>query len=54
MQIAHRIIGPDRPPLVIAKTGINHGDDLDVARHMVMRAARAVTKNTQSKLSDLA
>jgi N-acetylneuraminate synthase len=41
MQIAHRKIGPDQPPLVIAEIGINHGGDLDVARHMVTLAARS-------------
>ena len=39
MQIAHRDIGPEQPPLIIAEIGINHGGDLDVARAMV-RAAR--------------
>ena len=41
MQIAHRKIGPAEPPLVIAEIGINHGGDLDVARHMVTLAAKA-------------
>lgn len=41
MQIADRKIGPAEPPLVIAEIGINHGGDLDVARHMVTQAARA-------------
>ncbi len=41
MQIADRKIGPDHPPLVIAEIGINHGGDLDVARHMVDLAAGA-------------
>ncbi|MEO9825101.1 MAG: N-acetylneuraminate synthase family protein [Paracoccaceae bacterium] len=41
MQIAHRLIGPTEPPLVIAEIGINHGGDLDVARHMVTLAAKA-------------
>jgi len=41
MQIAHRKIGPDQPPLVIAEIGINHGGDLDTARHMVTLAAKA-------------
>lgn len=41
MQIAHRTVGPEHPPLVIAEIGINHGGDLDVARHMVTLAARA-------------
>lgn len=41
MQIAHRLIGPSEPPLVIAEIGINHGGDLDVARHMVTLAAKA-------------
>lgn len=41
MQIAHRKVGPDQPPLVIAEIGINHGGDLDAARHMVTLAAKA-------------
>ena len=41
MQIAHRKIGPAEPPLVIAEIGINHGGDLDTARHMVTLAAKA-------------
>ena len=41
MQIADRKIGPEHPPLVIAEIGINHGGDLDIARHMVDLAARA-------------
>lgn len=41
MQIAHRKIGPDEPPLVIAEIGINHGGDLKVARHMVTQIAQS-------------
>ncbi len=41
MQIAHRKIGPAEPPLVIAEIGINHGGDLDLARHMVTLAAQS-------------
>ena len=41
MQIAHRKIGPDEPPLVIAEIGINHGGDLNVARHMVTQIAQS-------------
>ena len=41
MKIAHREIGPDHPPLVIAEIGINHGGDLDVAKHMVHLAAQS-------------
>jgi len=41
MQIAHRQIGPDHPPLVIAEIGINHGGDLAVAKEMVRLAAGA-------------
>jgi N-acetylneuraminate synthase len=41
MQIAHRSIGPDHPPLVIAEIGINHGGDLEVAKTMVRHAAHA-------------
>lgn len=41
MKIGHRQVGPEHPPLVIAEIGINHGGDLDVARHMVTLAAQA-------------
>lgn len=41
MQIAHRKIGPDQPPLVIAEIGINHGGSLEVAKEMVRLAAGA-------------
>ena len=39
MKIAHREIGPNHPPLVIAEIGINHGGDLAVAKDMVRLAA---------------
>lgn len=35
MKIAHREIGPEHPPLVIAEIGINHGGDLATAIGMV-------------------
>jgi sialic acid synthase SpsE len=41
MKIAHREIGPEQPPLVIAEIGINHGGDLAVAKEMVRLAAQA-------------
>ncbi len=41
MKIAHRDIGPDSPPLVIAEIGINHGGDLDAAKDMVRLAAQS-------------
>ena len=41
MQIAHRRIGPDAPPLLIAEIGINHGGDLDLAKAMVSAARDA-------------
>ena len=41
MKIAHREIGPDHPPLVIAEIGINHGGDLEVAKNMVRLAAQS-------------
>lgn len=39
MRIAHREIGPEHPPLVVAEIGINHGGSLDVAKAMVDAAA---------------
>ena len=41
MQIAHREISPENPPLVIAEIGINHGGSLPVAMDMVRLAAAA-------------
>lgn len=41
MQIAHRSIGPDFPPLVVAEIGINHGGSLKVAKGMVLAAAQS-------------
>ena len=41
MKIAHREIGPNHPPLVIAEIGINHGGSLPVAMEMVRLAAAA-------------
>ena len=41
MKIAHREIGPNHPPLVIAEIGINHGGSLAVAKDMVRLAAGA-------------
>ena len=41
MQIEHRIIGPDQPPLVIAEIGINHEGSLQTAFEMVDAAAHA-------------
>ena len=39
--IANRKIGREEPPLIIAEIGINHGGDLDLARHMVTLAAKS-------------
>lgn len=41
MKLAHRKIGPDHPPLVIAEIGINHGGSLQVAKDMVRMARDA-------------
>ena len=41
MKIAHRDIGPQQPPLIIAEIGINHGGDLEVAKNMVLLAAQS-------------
>lgn len=41
MKIAHREIGPQHPPLVIAEIGINHGGSLEVAKAMVSAAHKA-------------
>jgi N-acetylneuraminate synthase len=35
MKISNRNIGPNKPPLIIAEIGINHGDDLNVAKNKV-------------------
>jgi sialic acid synthase SpsE len=39
--IAHRRVGPQHVPLVVAELGINHGGSLHTAREMVDAAARA-------------
>lgn len=39
--IAHRRVGPEHVPLVVAELGINHGGSLPIAREMVDAAARA-------------
>ncbi len=41
MKIGNREISANHPPLVIAEIGINHGGDLEVAKHMVRLAAAA-------------
>jgi N-acetylneuraminate synthase len=41
MKIAHREVSASHPPLVIAEIGINHGGDLEVAKHMVRCAHQA-------------
>lgn len=41
MKIGSRQIGPAHPPFVIADIGINHGGSLDVAKDMVLSAARS-------------
>lgn len=40
-QIAHRSVGPNEPPLVIAEIGINHSGSLEIAMEMVDSAKRA-------------
>ena len=41
MQIAHRIIGRDAPPLVIAEMSGNHNQSLDRALTITEAAAKA-------------
>ena len=41
MQIAHRSIGPDAPPFVIAEMSGNHNQSLDRALSIVEAAAQA-------------
>lgn len=41
MKIRNRQIGPCHPPLVIAEIGINHGGSLEVAKAMVLAAAKS-------------
>lgn len=41
IQIQHRKIGQDFPPVVIAEVGINHNGDLNIAKAMVDSAHRA-------------
>jgi N-acetylneuraminate synthase len=41
MQIRHREIADDQPPLVIAEIGINHEGDMTKARRMVDDAIAA-------------
>ncbi len=41
MKIGDREIGPFQPPLVIAEIGINHGGNIDIAKRMVLLAARS-------------
>lgn len=40
LQLEHRTIGPDSPPLVIAEIGINHEGDVGKAHQMIDDAAR--------------
>ncbi|GAB3030460.1 pseudaminic acid synthase [Bowmanella dokdonensis] len=41
IRIAERVIGPERPPLIIAELSGNHGQDLGLALEMVEAAAKA-------------
>lgn len=41
MKIGQRLIDASTPPLIIAEIGINHGGNLDVAKHMVEAARNA-------------
>jgi sialic acid synthase SpsE len=53
--IQHREIGAHLPPLVIPEIGINHGGSLEVAKAMVLAAARAgaeVVKHQTHVISD--
>ena len=41
MKIKNRIIGPNEFPLVIAEIGINHNGNIDIAKKMVLEAAKS-------------
>ena len=41
MKIAHRLIGDDHPPVVIAEIGINHNGSLDLAKKLIDSACDA-------------
>ena len=41
MKIGNRLISQNNYPLIIVEIGINHGGDLEVAKHMVNEAAKA-------------
>lgn len=41
IQIGQRSVGPEYSPLVIVEIGINHGGDIEVAKHMVKQAVRS-------------
>ena len=41
IKIGDRVIGENSPPFIIAEIGINHGGNLDIAKHMVELVAKS-------------
>lgn len=41
VEVAGRLIGPERPPFIIAEVGVNHNGDMDTARRLIDVAAAA-------------
>ena len=41
IKIGNRILGDDRPAMIVAEIGVNHNGDLDVAKKLIQAAAHA-------------
>ena len=41
LKIKNRIIGPNEFPFVIAEIGINHNGNIEIAKKMVLEAAKS-------------